>query len=177
MADLLRLAIVVIGVVAMVTGDTATAIKCVLLLPAAMASRLVVAPLPWGLAFTLALAVEAIGSATGWNSVAGWNTAAHLVLPFLSGPLLYGGLERLGLRVDAQACGPVQARLAAGVVTFTSVLAAGALWELVEWAADAWFGTHFAKSYNDTVTDLLHDALAAVATGIVIARRRCGGHT
>jgi hypothetical protein len=170
-ADLLRLAIVVIGIGASIAGDAATAIKCVLLLPPAVASRLVAARPAWGLAFTVALAVEALASATGLNGIAGWNTMAHLVLPFLSGPLLYSGLERLGVRVDAEVSSRLRARIAAGVVTFTSVLATGALWELVEWAADTWFGTHFATSYDDTVMDLLHDALAAFASGVVIARR------
>ena len=88
--------------------------------------------------------------------------------------MVYGGVERLGLRVDDEAGGR-RAGVAAGVVTFGIVLATGALWELAEWAADSWFGTDFATSCDDTVRDLLHDAVAALASGTVIARQHRGG--
>ena len=162
------MSIAVIAIVAAARGDTATAIKCMLLLPAAVGSRFVGVPPPWQLGFSLALAVEAVGSAAAFNTIGGWDTVAHLVLPFLSGPFLYGALERVGLRTDAGVAGTT---IAAGLVTFTGVLAIGALWELIEWAADTWFATQFAKSYSDTVTDLLHDGIAAVASGLVVAHR------
>lgn len=168
-ADLLRFAIAGTAVVAIAVGDTTAAIKCVLLLPPALASRFVGVPPIWEFAFNLALAVEAIGSAAAWNGVAGWNTAAHVVIPFLSGPLLYHALWRLGLRSDPEMLGSTPARLAAGIVTFSSVVAIGALWELLEWAVDTWFGTDFAQGYADTMTDLLHDAIAAVASSLVIS--------
>jgi hypothetical protein len=167
-ADLLRLVIAAAGIAAMAHADAGAAIKCALLLPAAVAARLVRAP-AWDVAFTFALAVEAIGSAAAFNTVDGWNTAAHLVLPFLSGPLLYCGLVRLGLRMDARASGGTAVALAVGAVTFAAVLATGALWELIEWAVDSWFGTHLAVSYHDTVLDLLHDAVAALASGLLMA--------
>jgi hypothetical protein len=170
MADLLRLAVAVTALVATVGGDKAAAIKCVLLLAPALASRLVAVARGWQLAFNLALLVEAVGSAEGFNGVRGWNAMAHLVLPFLCGPFLFCALGRLGLRADADASGPAAARSAAGIVTFASVLSIGALWELLEWAVDARFGTHFAVSYTDTVMDLLHDALAGLACGLVVAR-------
>jgi uncharacterized membrane protein YjdF len=170
-ADLLRVTIAVIAIVAAARGDTATAIKCMLLLPAAVGSRFVGVPPPWQVAFSLALAVEAVGSAAAFNTIGGWDTVAHLVLPFLSGPFLYGALERVGLRTDVGGAGVAGTTIAAGLVTFTGVLAIGALWELIEWAADTWFGTQFAKSYGDTVTDLLHDAIAALASGFVVAHR------
>jgi hypothetical protein len=168
-ADLLRTSIVVTGIVATAGGDAAGAIKCVLLLPPAAASRFVRVHPAWDVAFALALAVEAIASAAGFNDIGGWNTMAHLVLPFLSGPLLWCGLDRFGLRTDAGASRATRAGVAVGVVTFTSVLATGALWELLEWVVDSWFGTHFATSYDDTVTDLLHDAMAAFASGVLVA--------
>jgi hypothetical protein len=123
----------------------------------------------WEFAFNLALATEAIGSAAGWNGVTGWDTTAHLVIPFLSGPLLFFALWRLALRSDPQVSGQTRAGIAAGAVTFSSVLTIGALWELLEWAVDTWFGTDFAQSYADTMTDLLHDAMAALASGLVVA--------
>jgi hypothetical protein len=170
-ADLLRAAVAVTALVAAADGDRAATIKCVLLLVPALASRLVAVAPAWQIAFNLALLVEAVGSAEGFNGVRGWNTVAHLVLPFLSGPFLACALARLGLRADADAAGVVAARSAVGIVTFASVLAIGAFWELLEWAVDARFGTHFAISYTDTVMDLLHDALAGLASGHVVALR------
>jgi hypothetical protein len=173
-ADLPRLAVAVTAIAAAAGGDTDTAIKCVLLLAPAVASRLVAVAPAWEVAFNLALAGEAIGSAAGFNDISGWNTMAHLVLPSLSGPFLYCALERVGLRTvrtDGRASAATGTGLAAGIVTFASVLAIGALWELVEWAVDTWFGTQFAISYGDTVGDLLHDAVAALASGLVVALR------
>jgi hypothetical protein len=167
-ADLLRVVIVATAIAATAHADAAAAIKCALLLPPAVAARLARAP-AWDVAFTFALTVEAIGSAAAFNTIDSWNTLAHLVLPFLSGPLLYCGLVRLGLRVDARASGGTAAALTVGVVTFATVLATGALWELLEWAVDSWLGTHFATSYYDTVIDLLHDAVAALASGLLMA--------
>src|SRR4051812_23918829 len=89
--DLLRLVILVAGLAATTTGDREAAIKCMLLVPPAVLSRSVRAPLAFEFVFMLALAIEATASVLGLNRTGAWNTMAHVVLPFLSGPLLYQG--------------------------------------------------------------------------------------
>jgi|1186.fasta_scaffold00167_3 hypothetical protein len=168
-ADLLRFAIVGAALAATAGGEHNAAIKCGLLVPPTVLSRSVKAPGTLDFAFTLGLAVEAIGSASGVNASQGWNTMAHLVLPLLSGPLLYHGLARLELRIDGPGRAVTRPRVAIAAITFAGVLALGTLWELVEWASDSWLGTSFATSYEDTMGDLLHDAIAAVGSGALTA--------
>jgi hypothetical protein len=65
---------------------------------------------------------------------------------------------------------PASAPLGAGVATAACILALGALWELIEWAADSWFGTHYSQGYQDTLGDLLADTAAASAGGALVGR-------
>jgi hypothetical protein len=53
-------------------------------------------------------------------------------------------------------------------VTAASVLALGALLELVEWAADGAFGTNYSHGNRDTLVDLLADSIAAIG-GVLVA--------
>jgi hypothetical protein len=64
---------------------------------------------------------------------------------------------------------------AAALVTAIAVICLGAPWELVEWAADNTAGPNDAEGYEDTVTDLAVDTIAAVgAAAIVAVRLRTG---
>ncbi len=146
------------------TGDGPAALKALLVMPAALAPRLIrVHPL-LDLVFTLALAAEAIGR--GVATYGGADTLSHTVLPLLSGPVLYVGLVRLGALPAASTAPRL---LAAAIVTAAAVLALGAMWELVEWAVDSAFGTNFSQGYQDTLVDLLTDAIAAAASGALVA--------
>jgi hypothetical protein len=59
--------------------------------------------------------------------------------------------------------------LAAGTVTGLAVLAIGALWELIEWLADALLDTNFSMGPADTVGDISADAVAAAGVGVSAA--------
>jgi hypothetical protein len=48
------------------------------------------------------------------------------------------------------------------VVTTALGMAIGALWEIVEWRSDAWFGTNLSLSNDDTVGDLVRDSVGSL---------------
>jgi uncharacterized membrane protein YjdF len=152
-ADLVRVAVLGSALVFLATGDGASALMALLVLVPSVAARCVrVSPI-LDLGFALALGAQAIG-----RPFEGGDTLPHLVLPLLSGPVLYVGLLRLG----------VVPRLP-GVATFVGVLALGVAWELVEWFADTTLGTDYSQGYGDTAGDLFNDVLAAAASGVLVS--------
>jgi hypothetical protein len=168
-ADAGRIAIVVAAAAFLVSGDGAHALKALLVLVPAVAARFVPVPPALDLVFVLALAAELIaGSLGAYDSIAWGDTLSHIVLPLLSGPILYAGLAGLG-RAEVRAPATPRHLLGAGFVTAVSVLALGAAWELVEWAADSALGTEYTKGEGDTQDDLRNDAFAAVASGALVA--------
>jgi hypothetical protein len=164
LADVGRVAIVCGSAAFLAGGDGSAALKALLVMPAAFAPRLVRVHPVLDLVFVLALVAESLG-----RGVAGYygdDAMSHIVLPLLSGPVLYVGLVRLGA-LPAGAAKP--APLAVATVTAATVLAVGAMWELVEWTADGAFGTNYSQGYSDTLTDLLNDAIAAAGSGALVA--------
>jgi uncharacterized membrane protein YjdF len=151
-------------------GDEAAALKCLLVLVPAVAARLTPVPTGFDLVFTLALACEAIVSGlTGYGWIEWPDEASHLVIPLLSAPVVYHLLVRLSATSPPDAAAGAQAHVGAGIVTSAGVLALGALWELVEWGADRGLGTDYSQGYEDTLSDLRADALAAALGGVLVA--------
>jgi hypothetical protein len=141
----------------LLAGDGSVAAKFVLVLPATFAARLLVVHPALDLTFALALAAEALGSALAAHELIGWDDRlSHLVLPLLCGLVVYAALRRT--RAPHRPLG-------IGLLTGVAVLVIAALWELVEWAADAALGTNFSMGRDDTVGDLSADAVAAVGAG------------
>jgi hypothetical protein len=165
-ADLVRAGLVCAAAALLVAGDGAVAVKVVLLLPATLASRLLgVSPL-LDLVFTLALATEAAASVLATHGLIHWDDRIpHLVLPLLSGAVVYAALQRT--RVPRRPA-------VAGLVTGAAVFAIAAVWEVVEWGVDATVGTNFSMGSADTVGDLSADAVAAAGAGaaVVVCARR-----
>jgi hypothetical protein len=169
-ADVVRLTILCSAAVFLALGDGSTALKAVLVFPAALAARVVGANPALDLLFALALGAEAIGTAfEGYHAFIGGDTVPHIALPLLAGPVLYVGLVRLGAVPGLDAAPAPRRLFGAAIVTLASVLALGAVWELVEWLADAAFGTNYSQGYRDTLFDLLNDTIAATASGAVVA--------
>jgi hypothetical protein len=169
LADLVRAGLVCTAAAFLLAGDESVAVKAALLLPATFASRLFGASPLLDLVFTLALAAEAAGSALATHGLIGWDDRiSHLVLPLLSGSVVYGALQRT--RVPHRPA-------VAGLVTGAAVLAIAAVWEVVEWGVDATIGTNFSMGSADTAGDLSTDAVAAAGAGaavVVCARRGAG---
>jgi GT2 family glycosyltransferase len=169
-ADIVRVCLVVSAGAFFAVGDDAGGLKAVLVLAPALTGRLARVAPAFDLLFTLALAAEAIGSGLGALDPIGWgDTESHLVIPFLSAPILYQVLVRLSAIPPLDVAPVAHPWVGAAVVTCIGVLALGALWELVEWGADGAFGTDYSEGYVDTLSDLLADAIAAAAGGVLVA--------
>jgi hypothetical protein len=169
-ADLVRVAIGCSAVIWIVVDDGSTALKAVLVLPAALLGRVARVTPAFDLLFACALAAEVTATGLGaYDSISWGDKLSHLVLPLLSAPILYAALVRLGAVTERSDDPSASALVGAVVVTAACVLAVGALWELVEWAADSAFGTDFSQGYGDTLGDLLADAVAAIGGGALVA--------
>ena len=168
-ADVVRLGILLIGVAALADGDWDVALKALLLLPPTLCARLVRVNPAFDLLFATALGAEALTSSLGtYDGIAWGDSVSHLVLPLLSGPVVYVALLRLGAGSVIEA-GPLPRRLAlAGMVTFSAVLMLGVLWEIVEWTADEAVGTNYSAGYEDTINDLRMDTIAAVGAAALV---------
>lgn len=166
-ADLVRIVLVAAAAAFLVGDDGPAALKTALVLPPAVASRLARVPAGFDLVFVLALAVEVVGSGRGAD---GWlgqgDLASHLVIAFLTAPIVYGLIVRLRER-DARPA-PSARSVGAGLLTALVVLALGAMWEVVEYAADGLLGTDFSQGPADTLSDLAADAVAAALGGALV---------
>jgi hypothetical protein len=152
-ADLVRGAILCAAAFFLATGDGSSALMALLVLVPSVVARCVRVNPILDLGFAVALGAQAVG-----RPFESGDTIPHLVLPLLSGPVLYVGLMRLGI-----------APRLPGVTTFVGVLTLGVAWELVEWLADTALGTNYSQGYGDTAGDLLNDAIAAAASGVLVS--------
>jgi uncharacterized membrane protein YjdF len=169
-ADVVRAGLVCAAVAFLATSDGSAGLKALLVLAPALAARFARVPPAFELLFTLALAAEAIGTSLGaYDSISWGDTLSHTALPFLCGPVAYGTLARLGVAPEPGAAGGARAVLDAATLTAIAILALGVAWELVEWAADSALGTNYSRGYGDTRADLINDAIAAVASGVLVA--------
>jgi hypothetical protein len=160
---MVRIGIAAIAAGFLVADDESAALKALLVFVPAIASRMVRAPAAFDLLFAVTLAVEAVGTSLG----VGWpDGGSHLLIPFVSAPIVYHGFVRLRAITPPE---EPRAAIGTGLVVASGVLALGALWELVEWGADRVFGTDYSQGYTDTLSDLLADAFAASAGGVAVA--------
>jgi hypothetical protein len=167
-ADLVRLGIIGAAVAYLAVGDGAAALKAALVLGPSIGARLLGVNQVLDLLFALALAAEAILG--GGNApLSGSDTLPHIALPLLSAPVLYTGLMRLGAVPDSSQPATARSLLGAALVTVACVMALGAAWELVEWAADTALGTDYSQGAPDTLTDLLNDLIGAAGGGALVA--------
>jgi hypothetical protein len=169
-ADLLRCAPLASAVILLETGRPADALVAMLMVVPALLIRGTRAPLWLDMTLTSLLGIHFIAVAEGlldaWPAE---DNVAHVVLPFLTAPVVYAALLRLGTlseplhRVPPQAAGGMLAAVGA------CVLGLGALWELFEWTADGVLGTNMSLGYEDTLTDLLADAAGALLGAVWVA--------
>jgi VanZ family protein len=74
----------------------------------------------------------------------------------------------LALFVVARALSPDRGRSLLAVVIFSSVgLAAGAIWEVMEWGADLALSGNIIKGKYDTVLDIAMDTIGALLAGLL----------
>jgi hypothetical protein len=162
--DVLRLAILAGAVVYAVTGRTGEAAVLAVLGGVTVVARLVNLPRVYDLCFTGAMVLQGFGEAFGvYDALPIFDDLVHFTLPMLTAPVLYIALARLDVVPDPRDDTHAQHYAGIFVVTTALGITIGALWELVEWGADTWFGTHLQLSNEDTVGDLLRDSIGSLA--------------
>jgi hypothetical protein len=167
--DLLRLALGVGAVGFAVAGDPAAAWLLGFLGALTLLARLVNLPRVYDLCFTAAMVLQGYGEALGvYDEVRAFDDLVHFTLPMLTAPVLFIALARLDVVPDPRDDTTTRHYVGIFVVALALGITLGALWELVEWGADAWFGTHLQLSNDDTVGDVLRDSLGSVAGAVLL---------
>ncbi len=138
---------------------------------AVYAVRPILLPRIYDLAFCLAFALTGWGDAVGlYESLSFYDNIVHVLVPLFSGQVLYILLARIELVSDPRDSESRAHYVGLFIVTAALGLAVGALWEIVEWAADSTIGSDLQLGNEDTVTDLVSDAVGAfIGAGLLVA--------
>jgi hypothetical protein len=164
---MVRAAIVCAAALFLIAGDGAASLKALLVLPPAFAGRYGRVNPAFDFCFAFALLVEVVATSLGaYDSISWGDGLSHVVLPLLSGPVLYAGIVRLRGGPDVHRAPTARSLLASAVLTALAVLSLGLVWEFV---ADAAFGTDFSQGYDDTRDDLRNNAIAAAGSAALVA--------
>jgi hypothetical protein len=174
--DLLRLTLLVGAVVFALGGDPGGAWLLGFLGALTLVARWVNLPRVYDLCFTAAMVLQGFGEALGvYDKMLLFDDLVHFTLPMLTAPVLYIALARLDVVPDPRDETHVQHYVGIFVVTAALGITLGALWELVEWRSDAWFGTHLQLGNEDTVGDVLRDTLGSlVGAALLVVWSRYG---
>jgi hypothetical protein len=165
--DVLRLAFLVAAVVAFARGDLDDATRLALTVLATLGARALALPRLFDLAFVIGMALQAFGNVAGlFESFRYYDLVVHFALPLACAPCLYITLARLDVVPDLAHGRPREHHLLGiFLITFALGFSLGALYEIYEWAADHWLGASLAVGYDDTISDLVDDALASLLGG------------
>ena len=167
--DLLR-ATLLIGAFAMsVTGDYAAATRMVLTFVAVVIARGLAPPTAIDYAFTLGMLLQGWGNALGLFEAWPWyNKIVHFVLPFGGSAVLYVLLARLGVVCDLHhGCNERQS-LGIVLVTLAVGFTAGGFYEVWEWFIHHNLEASVYITYDDTITDMVDNALGSLVGGLVL---------
>jgi uncharacterized membrane protein YjdF len=174
--DVLRLVIFAGAAVYAVAGQWGSAALLVVLGSVTLVARVVNLPRLYDLALTLGMTLQGFGETLGlYDQFVRFDDLVHFTLPMLTAPVVYIALARLDVVPDPRDETHLQHYVGIGVVTAALGMSIGALWELVEWRSDAWFGTALSEDNDDTNGDLFRDTLGSlVGAGLLVAWARFG---
>ncbi|GAA1417680.1 hypothetical protein [Agrococcus citreus] len=166
--DALRVVVALSVPLAGVVAGGPSAAAMLLTLGGAMALRFVGVGTLLDIGGQLVLLASAWFAVTGaYQSVTGLDVAAHLA----SGAVLALLVRRLLLRLDLlPSQGGRRAAVSRVLHTVNAVVLLGLLWELGEWAGNAWFSPEIGVGYEDTLVDLAADGLGALAAALLAER-------
>ncbi|RJK96718.1 hypothetical protein [Vallicoccus soli] len=174
--DLLRLTLLGGALGYALAGDPGAATTLAALGALTLLARLVQLPRLYDLSFTAAMVLQGWGEVLGlYDRFVRFDDLVHVTLPMLTAPVLYIALARLDVVPDPK--DETHGRHYAGIAVVTFALGAtlGALWEVVEWRSDAWFGTSLSIDNDDTVGDLVRDCLGSLlGAGLLVVWARWG---
>jgi hypothetical protein len=167
--DALRVLLVGSALVALARGVDGGSVTLAVCAAAGVAVRPLLLPRLYDLMVLVAAAVQGFTEASGAYDTVPWiDRVVHLVVPLLGSGVLYVALARLDVLPDPRDDTGRRHLLGIAIVTFALGAALGAVWELVEWAADGAFGSSLQESNDDTVGDLAMDSLGALAGALLL---------
>jgi hypothetical protein len=167
--DLLRLAILGGAVAYAVAGEWGSATVLAVLGAVTVAARLVDLPRVSDLSLTAAMALQGFGETLGlYDRFVRFDDLVHVTLPLLTAPVVYIALARADVVPDPRDETHLRHYVGIAVVTFALGLSVGALWEIVEWRSDAWFGSDLSEGNDDTVGDLVRDTIGSLAGAVLL---------
>ena len=176
--DVLRAALLVGAFAMAVSGDYSAAVRLTLSFAAVIAARALDLPRTIDLAFTLGISLSGWGNALGLFDAWPWyNKIVHYVLPFGGSATLYFLLARLGVVCDFDHRCHARQALGVAVVTLALGFTAGGFYEVWEWFIHHNLNAPIYVTYDDTITDMIDNALGSLTGGIVLmlwARRGWG---
>ena len=174
--DVLRLVVLGGSLAFAVAGQVKGAVVLGVLGAVTLLARAVNLPRVYDLCLTAAMALQGFGEAFGvYDRVVRFDDLVHFTLPMLTAPVVYIGLARLDVVPDPRDETHVRHYVGIFVITAALGIALGALWEIVEWRSDAWFGTDLSEDNDDTVGDLVRDSLGSlVGAALLVAWARFG---
>jgi hypothetical protein len=174
--DLLRLAILGGALWYAVAGRTGIAVLLAVLGGVTLVGRVLNLPRVYDLCLTAAMALQGFGEAFGlYDAFVRFDDLVHVTLPLLTAPVLYIALARAEVVPDPRDETHLPHYVGIAVVTAALGITVGALWEIVEWRSDAWFGSNLSESNDDTNGDLVRDTLGSLAgAALLVAWARFG---
>ncbi|MFD2091026.1 hypothetical protein [Blastococcus deserti] len=174
--DVLRLVILGGAVVYAVNGRPGPAAVLATLGAVTVLARLVNLPRIYDLSVTAAMALQGFGETLGlYDEFVRFDDLVHFTLPMLTAPVIYIALARVEVVPDPREETHLPHYVGIAVVTAALGIAVGALWEIVEWRSDAWFGTALSEGNDDTNGDLVRDTLGSLAgAGLLVVWARFG---
>jgi hypothetical protein len=174
--DLLRLAILAGALWYAVAGRTGIAVLLAVLGGVTLVGRVLNLPRVYDLCLTVAMALQGFGEAFGlYDEFVRFDDLVHVTLPLLTAPVLYIALARAEVVPDPRDETHLPHYVGIAVVTAALGVTVGALWEIVEWRSDAWFGSNLSESNDDTNGDLVRDTLGSLTgAALLVAWARFG---
>jgi hypothetical protein len=174
--DLLRLAILGGAVWYAVVGRTGIAVLLAVLGGVTLVGRALNLPRVYDLCLVVAMALQGFGEAFDlYDEFVRFDDLVHVTLPLLTAPVLYIALARGEVVPDPRDETHLPHYVGIAVVTAALGITVGALWEIVEWRSDAWFGTNLSEGNDDTNGDLVRDAIGALTgAALLVAWARFG---
>ena len=110
-----------------------------------------------------ALGLAAWGEALrAYDAFPAFDIVTHLLVPMLGAPVVYIALARAEVVPDPASETRVPHYVGIFVVTLALGLALGALWEILEFAADEFVGSQLSLGNRDTIGDLVADGAGAL---------------
>ncbi len=177
-ADLLRLAILVSGVVVLLSGQLEGGLRFLGAFVLLLVPRRMAVPRPFDAAFAAGLLIAAWANAAHWYEAAWWvDDVIHSFLPGVTAAMLYLLLARTDVLPDLHDSTLVHRSFAVVLLTVALGLAVAALWEMYEWTAVTVFDqTSINVGYDDTILDMALGGAGSVLAGVLLRAWGLSGH-